>query len=229
MSIDDIFDRVFVINLKNQKRRLNHFIDHLEIEIKDRLNVFEAVDGHNLDIRIIDDSIITDRCRQSILSKKGKYGVDMTYGALGCALSHMLILKQCSSAKKPFLIFEDDIIVQQGTYKSLVRTLTQCIDFDILYLGIHNIPSLNKTKIINHELYQPQGLICGTFGMVITPKGASKILKNVFPLTVQIDSQISRNQNKLKLLSYTNPLVKHNHQFGSSTQGQEGRKTYGNY
>lgn len=229
MSIDDVLDKVFVINLKSQKRRLNHFIDHLEIRLKERLNVFEAVDGRNLDIRIINDSIITDKCRKSILNKKGRYGIDMTYGALGCALSHMLILRQCSVAKKPFLIFEDDIVVEQGSCETLIRTLTRGAVFDILYLGVHNIPSLNKSKTINDELYQPQGLICGTFGMVITPQGASKILKNVFPLSVQIDSEISRNQNKLKLLSYINPLVKHNHMFGSSTQGQEGRKTYGNY
>lgn len=224
MSKFSYFSRIFVINLAKHKDRFKFIESQLQkSDIYDLVEKFVAVDGANLDLRIIDSSVITEQARERILSGKQKtFGVDLTYGSLGCALSHLLILQECCEADKPYLILEDDIIIND-----LENKLFDCIeelpkDFDLLYLGLHQLPHLNKDQSYSKNLYIPTGLTCGTFGMIISPVGAKKILDHVFPLSVQIDSQISRNKKHLKVFATKEQLVKHNFNFGSSTQQKRG-------
>jgi GR25 family glycosyltransferase involved in LPS biosynthesis len=224
----DFFEKVLVINLPRDTKKYRRFTDSISgSSLLKRLQRFDAVDGKNLDIRIIENNILHQSGRSDILlGKQKRFGVSLTYGALGCALSHYLILNECSKAEKPYLIFEDDIVlhteIDNELHALVQHIISNKIDFDLLYLGLHNIPSLNKNKSYDQLLYIPQGLTCGTWAMIISPKGAAKILDIVFPLSVQIDSEISKVKNQLKIFATKKELAKHDYNFGSSTQSKNG-------
>lgn len=227
----DFFSKIILLNLPRDTKKYNRFMQFVEVsDTLKKIEKFEAVDGKNLDIRIIGADLLSDSARSDILLGQQKtFGVSLTYGALGCALSHYLILKECSKAKKPYLIFEDDIVICTDFDNELL-ILTDHIknislEFDLLYLGLHNIPALDKSLSYDDILYIPHGLTCGTWAMIISPEGASKILDLVFPLNVQIDSEISRHKNHLRVFATKKELARHDHYFGSSTQSRKGCET----
>lgn len=227
----NFFSKILCINLLRDSKKYKRFIDSITgSELCPHLERFDAVDGKNLDIRIIGNELISESARSEILSSKQKrFGVSLTYGALGCALSHYLILKECSQSDRPYLIFEDDILLDpdfDNQLKILIKHIQDnSIQFDVLYLGLHNIPALNKKLSHDDILYIPQGLTCGTWAMMISPEGASKILNLIFPLNVQIDSEISRHKNTLRVFATKKELAKHDFNFGSSTQSRKGCET----
>jgi GR25 family glycosyltransferase involved in LPS biosynthesis len=227
----DFFSRILLLNLIGDTKKYNRFIGLVaDSDLHKHIERFDAVNGKNLDIRIVGKELLSPSGRSDILSGKQKrFGVSLTYGALGCALSHYLILKECSQAEKPYLIFEDDIVLNMDFSNQLSILIEHIknisLEFDLIYLGLHNIPSLNKNLSYDDMLYIPQGLTCGTWAMIISPDGASNILKLAFPLNIQIDSEISRNKNKLKVFATKKELAKHDHYFGSSTQSRKGCET----
>lgn len=222
------FDKVYYISMPNSIGRQSHILKIFKkSSLKNCLEKFEAVVGKNIDIRLINPKIITSIGKEDVSQKTQKhYGVSLTYGSLGCALSHYLIYKECSLADKPFLIFEDDITINNNFDDMLKLVLDEIlsnnIPYDILYLGLHKLSSLNKSNLISNRLCKPGGFMFGTFGMIVTPEGAQKILDCVFPLSIQIDSTISRNQDKINILALKDDIVNHNHAFGSTTQSKEG-------
>jgi GR25 family glycosyltransferase involved in LPS biosynthesis len=227
----DFFSRIVLLNLFRETKKYNRFMSLVtDLDLHKHIERFDAVDGKNLDIRTIGENFLSSSARSDILlGKQKRFGVSLTYGALGCALSHYLILKECSKANKPYLIFEDDIVLDPDFSNQLTILIEHvkniALKFDIIYLGLHNIPSLNKKLSYDDMLYVPQGLTCGTWAMIISPEGASNILKLVFPLNVQIDSEISRHKNKLKVFATKKELAKHDHYFGSTTQSRKGCET----
>lgn len=224
VNINSYFDKIIVINLDRHNKRLSSFMKQLENSVLFSLiQRYQGVDGSKIDVRILEPQLISKQALDKVKTKKQKiFGIDLTYGSLGCALSHILILKDCCCANKPFLVFEDDITFNKDIDQSLLETICNLPEkFDIVFLDLHNIPSLNKTIEYNDFLYIPQGLITGLFGMIISPEGARKILDKILPLYNQIDSEISKHQNHLNLYALKNPPISHSFIFGSSTQKEE--------
>lgn len=220
--LDSYFDKIYYINLDKHKDRLSH--THLELSKSKLLNSairFCGVDGSTIDLLEIDKSIITDSARSDIKSGVQKtFGISLTYGSLGCALSHKKIFEECSSAQKPFLVLEDDFIIDfnfDADLENVIKNLPG--EYDLLYLGFHDIPSA-KIDIINNYIGIPTGLTCGTYGYIINPSGAKKLLETIFPLECQIDSMISRNLHKLKTYCSKDRLIKMSWDFPSNTQQQ---------
>lgn len=229
MEILDYFGRVLVINLERDSYKYDKFINSFsKSTLIQKLDRFKAVDGKVLDLRIIGKDLITDSARSSILTDKQKtFGISLTYGALGCALSHYLIMQDCVNQKLPYLIFEDDCRIIDTFDEDMNKLVNHIkdLEYDLLYLGLHNIPSLNKQNSYNDILYLPMGLTCGTWAMIITPSGANKILNMIFPLSVQIDSEISKIKPKLKVYATKKELAKHSWEFRSTTQQKLGCET----
>lgn len=225
------FGKILVVNLERDINKLQKFLTNFSKSLlKDQLCVFKGVDGKKLDIRIIEDDILTKKGRLSVLKQKQEiFGISLTYGSLGCALSHYLVLQECSKQTKPYLIFEDDARIIDNFDTELALLIDHIthirLQYDILYLGLHNIPALNKTNRYNELLYIPNGLTCGLWAMIISPVGAKKILDMAFPLSVQIDSQISNIKHKLKMYATHKELAEHCWEFGSSTQNQKSCET----
>jgi GR25 family glycosyltransferase involved in LPS biosynthesis len=232
MSIDSIlnyFDKIYYINLKEDRAKKTYFLSQIKNSIiNTKCEKFNAISGKSIDIRLVEDHILTDIGRNDILAEEQKrYGISLTYGSLGCALSHYILLKECKKYNKSFLILEDDIIINSDFDQDLLSIISEIknIEYDICYLGYNEIPGFNK-KVINNVISKPTGLITGTYGMIISSTGASNILDTIFPLSKQIDSSISDNQNKLKLICSTKKMVSANTSFVSKTQRKESCKNY---
>jgi GR25 family glycosyltransferase involved in LPS biosynthesis len=220
------FDKIYYVNLDCDTKKNVFFIQQINKTIfKDKCERFVGVDGKTIDINTIDDSIITNDGRKSITSQKQKiYGVSLTYGSLGCALSHKKIWEECSQAKNPYLIFEDDIIPHKNFNNifNKLYTILPNLSYDIFYIGYNEIPGFRKVTI-DDVIAKPSGLITGTYGYIVTPSGAQKLL-SVFPLNKQIDSSISANLNKFKVYCSNTKLVSASSSFGSKTQRSDSCK-----
>lgn len=218
----EYFEKIYYINLDRDYQRQVYVIEQFKnSQLLPYLERFEAIDGKDINIDTIDSSIITNNARKDILANKQRiFGVSLTFGALGCALSHKIIYEQCSKSIKPYLIFEDDIIIDSNFDAQLEILLNECEqyqDIDILYLGFHNIPHAKKI-IINDVISKPDGLVCGTYGYVVWPKAAQKILDIIFPLNIQIDSSLSNNRKHFNVYCSTNDIIKMTREFKSNTQ-----------
>lgn len=224
IDIYKFFEHTYYINLEEDKHKKEYFEKEILKSEFLKLNAkrYEAVVGKFIDIRLIPSTIVTDKAKNDIILKKQRtYGISLTYGSLACALSHYLIYQECQYAKKPFLVLEDDIIIDDNFDKDLAITLENAMqvnsNFDILYLGCNEIPGFSK-KLINNIISQPLGLITGTYGYIVSNKGAKKLLDTIFPLYKQIDSCISDNTSKFELLCSTKKIVRVKTDFVSKTQ-----------
>lgn len=221
MNLSDYFEKIYFINLDEDTNKRIYFEKEIKKSIlAKKCKKYTAVIGKYLDIRLIPNSIITESAKQDVLQRKQRtYGISLTYGSLACALSHYFIYKECEQAQKPYLIFEDDIIIDNNFDIDLNRVISNIADrdYDILYLGYNEIGGFAKTQI-NDVLSEPRGLITGLYGYVVTPSGAKKLLKSIFPLNKQIDSSISDNGELFTMYCSTKNMVRVKTDFGSKTQ-----------
>jgi len=228
MNIYQYFGQIYYINLDSDKKKKIYFESEKQKSelLTKQCKRYEAVFGENLDIRIIPNHIISQTAKQQIKSKTQKqYGISLTYGSAACALSHYLIYEECSNDNKPYMIFEDDIIIKQSFDNNLQTLLDLFLsenlhnDYDVIYLGYNEIPGFQK-NILKGPISKPRGLITGLYGYILSNKGAKKILDYVFPLQQQIDSSISNNIEKFNLFCSSNKMVGVRTDFGSRTQNQ---------
>lgn len=214
------FDKAYYINLDEDVKKKQYFEEEIKKSYVHRIcKRFDAVIGKYLDIRLIPDTIITQHAKNEVLEKKQKvYGISLTYGSLACALSHYFIYKECAVATKPYLIFEDDAILDREFDHHLSGILKAIPDdYDILYLGYNEIPGFGKDKI-SEFISKPKGLITGLYGYILSNSGAKKLLGTIFPLNKQIDSSISDNIGKFTTYCSTQRIVGVRVDFGSKTQ-----------
>lgn len=224
MNLYSFFDKIYYINLEEDKHKKTYFEKEITKSsfLSSTCKRYDAVIGRYLDIRLVPNSIITDKAKNDIIAKKQKtYGISLTYGSLACALSHHLIYQECQNAHKPFLVLEDDIIIDENFDSDLLQIMKHAVNsgmqYDILYLGCNEIPGFHK-KIIDDILSKPMGLITGTYGYILSNSGAKKLLNTIFPLYKQIDSCISDHRDKFDLLCSTKKIVHVKTDFGSKTQ-----------
>jgi GR25 family glycosyltransferase involved in LPS biosynthesis len=116
MKLDQYFDRIFVINLKRRRDRLEKFFHGIApyaIDINS-IEVVEAVDGH--------------KERPDLGPDAGKWGCAMSHKRV-----HELIMK---SEDQKVLVFEDDCEFFDGfeeKFKSALKDLPD--NWDMFYLG----------------------------------------------------------------------------------------------
>lgn len=221
MNLNSFFEKIYFINLDEDTNKRIYFENEIKkSSISKKCTKYTAVIGKYLDIRLIPDSIITESAKLDVMQKKQRvYGISLTYGSLACALSHYFIYQECRKSQKPFLVFEDDIIIDHDFDLNLTNVLLQIQnkDYDIVYLGYNEIPGFVKTKV-DDVISKPKGLITGLYGYIVSPKGAQKLIDSIFPLNKQIDSSISDNSELFTFYCSTKNIVRVKTDFGSKTQ-----------
>ena len=123
-------------------------------------------------------------------------------GSLGCALSHIEVWKQfLESPHEHALVLEDDIDTQEIDIDSILKE-----KWDIALLGWAG----NRIQIQDgHVIPWPQSK--GYFGghaYTLTRRAAEILLREAFPLSIQIDFyiQMIASKYKLKIRASTNPI-----------------------
>jgi glycosyl transferase family 25 len=186
-----------VISLARTPERLEQFHQRLGV-LSAEVHWHPGVDGFTIDC---DELVATGIIDSSALS--------WPKGQIGCALSHLKAWQACAESDQPLLIFEDDAVLAADWNQRLLSVVKQVSQrpWDLLLLG-WNLDSCLQFEWAKNQsltaLFRPRySKACelavalqsahqpviyrlitalGLAGYVISPTGASRLLKLMHPL-----------------------------------------------
>lgn len=218
----------FYINLDRRYDRLNNVKKEIQKSniLKKNIKRYQAIDGQTIDLESVSE-FITKKGLNIVKEKKiHHYGVTLTYGSLGCAISHYNLFKHCSENQDGnILILEDDIKISHNIDKYIQQINETKEYYDIFYLGLHRGKHTKTNPTKNPNIIRLGGYFWGGFAYVLTPKACRYIINRVFPISQQFDSEINihARQGKIICLAFNTNLIKSG-SFSSDNQGKSGLK-----
>jgi len=192
---------LYLINLEHRKDRLvitNNLLNNYNFNNVIR---FPAVNGKNISndelIKIVEPSAM-----KSILNNYRKEHHELSYGAVGCYLSHVNIWKKLEFDNLDYIIIFEDDALPNFSFFDLQEIIKNYVpdDWDlILFGGIYN-----KNNYINNYILKILTFY-ETHAYIINRKGALKLLSKVFPIKKQIDSLLSdlASNNEINIYGIT--------------------------
>jgi GR25 family glycosyltransferase involved in LPS biosynthesis len=164
-------------------------------------------------------NLLTPWARYTLKTEKNrKYDAQLSsWGAVGCYLSHVLIWNMMIENDLPYCaIFEDDVKFVDNFKKEYQKRLEFIPDdADGIFLGVSD-NFLGKKY--NEYFDKIEGVFFGLHAYILTNRGAKKLLKNVFPIEVQIDSNMSFSAVLEGLKFYDTPRLTRQGLHASSIQ-----------
>ncbi|KAL7646435.1 UNVERIFIED_CONTAM: hypothetical protein RMT77_003348 [Armadillidium vulgare] len=170
------FDNIYLINLQrrpDRKERMLWTLDELGIEVE----VLDAVDGKQLNASYLERIGV----KQLVNYKDPWSKRDMTYGEIGCFLSHYNIWRDMVEKNyRKVVVFEDDIRFEPFFKDKLSYMMKQMkelnLQWDLVYLGRKKLkdsdePWVKGSNIVVHVDYS-----YWTLCYIITLDGAKKLL-----------------------------------------------------
>lgn len=180
-----------VINLDRRTDRWENMLKQFQkanISLNDVTRV-SAVDGKLLTNDEIKNA--TSLHAQYLLQyphERASHSDIVSVGAVACSLSHHKVLTDFlqNSTDSHVCILEDDITIKSTNLSGDIEKLINVShpQHDLYLLGHH---------FCKHALYY------GSFGYVVSRNGAQIILKNFYPIEVQIDAYLSLLQTSKKI------------------------------
>lgn len=193
--------KTYFINLDENIDRWNK-ISHKSI------TRFPAINGKLLDKeKLINKGVIAEK---NILK----------LGQIGCALSHINVLKLIKEQDEEYgLILEDDVIIPDNFS---INKLNLPKDFDIIFLGGCNIKGQKVTK----NLIKPTGFN-GSYNLcwhavLVNKERVDKILNVLTPLYRPIDSQLRDFYKELDVYYYYPNIINQNKKLRSNRRDIDG-------
>lgn len=182
--------------------------------------IVPAIDGNT----IANDDALPDmeRFRRS-------HGRAMTRGELGCARSHLRLVRDIAAGPDPMVcLMEDDIEIEPAALGFLdERTLTALPPFDVLRLfsdGYRRHKSAWRVSTVaGYNIVAPVRAGWGTQAQIYTREGACKVAG--MPITAPIDNMIYLDHTPfgLRILEIRPSLVKVR-DYGSGTSAYQKRR-----
>ena len=211
---NNIFDKVYVINLEHSKDRL----DMIRKQLKRENIAFErypAVNGSLLN--------------KEKLIRDGKLTYEkMTKGAIGCYLSHYNIWKKELDKGNNILVLEDDVILCKNLLNKFNEIYKQIPkDWDIIYLGASNIygKKIGKNIVVPIKSEKGSTFNTGMYGMLINKKALSILINESMPINNNIDQYIKNYLfKKLNVYFIVSPLITHNNELPSQRRILSGQR-----
>ena len=194
----------FYINLERRSDRNKYMIKYKNtFSYLSNLQRINACDG--MSIKNIDDLpnnvTVANNQKINIINKLSVSGGMLSYGGLGCAISHKKILDLIiENNYEDTLILEDDIEIVDN-FDTLFSLIEIPSDYDMFFIGYHSAPnSQNYNSKINkcHRIY-------GLFGLIISLQGAKKLVNEIKvfnPLRYALDTAYYHNLPSLKMNKY---------------------------
>jgi len=216
-----LFDKIIYINLDRRTDRNLNVIEQLnKVGLLEMAERFSAIDGKKLDLNKLDRNIITLEGIE-FAKKSDIIYTHLTLGAIGCAMSHRAIYQKIIDENiNSCLILEDDITLDDrfiDQIKIIENELkVNDYDYDLFFLGYHPGSTYDENKKFKK--------VYGLFGYIVTKSGAKKLL-DLFPITYQIDTEITRNTNKINIfgVDISNRIIlsdqsQYSYKFGTDIQ-----------
>jgi GR25 family glycosyltransferase involved in LPS biosynthesis/GT2 family glycosyltransferase len=154
----------YVVNLEHRKDRWSNFVNNaIPYELK--YERYNAVNGYEL-VPTRELEQLFDNC-----------DYNFRRGMIGCALSHLHIWEIVSKQDKPFIIFEDDVTFSSEFNNNLPKIFEN--NFDVCFIGHHSTKNIDEYGFSILKFNARNSLsfsLGGTFGYIITPDGAKKML-----------------------------------------------------
>ena len=200
-------NHIFVINLKrcsNKKEKMNLRLNGLDF------TTIEAVDGRDLNmekLKKLDCNILKEW-------RDPWSGRNITWGEVGCTLSHCNIYQKCLTENiDNAIILEDDVLLKDNFQKrleTLFERLNKYDKWDLCYLGRK---SMDDKDVNVDENIVEAGYSYWTCGYVINKRGMKKILdsnimKNIIPIDeiIPIIGNTSPHKDYYKFFSINEKL-----------------------
>jgi GR25 family glycosyltransferase involved in LPS biosynthesis len=178
-----------VINLDHRQDRLQAFRKNNDQKIQDARR-FSAVNGAELNYEKLKElDFDTDKnWRDPILNR------NLTWGEIGCFISHYRIWETVANETSPVLILEDDVILHESSEKLLAKIG----DRDLLYIT-HK--EMMKNGAVNFS--EGQVIPCYPYwaaAYILTPAGAKTLIStdirhNIIP----VDEYLPRMLDRIKV------------------------------
>lgn len=190
--------KAVVINLKSRKDRLDLFKTNNEDKAPG-FNLFEAVNGKELTYeKLKEQGFDTDK-----YWRDPNLGRVLTWGEIGCFLSHYRVWEMIANGGEPVLVIEDDAVLTCH----LGEVWPHLGDYDLLYLA-HLEMNKKGVKSLTDHLLRP----CypyHTTAYILTPAGARKLLDtdirhNIIP----VDEYLPRMLDKLNVAGFKNQVAR---------------------
>lgn len=213
---------IFVISLKEATERratIKKTLDDLGLKFE----FFDAIDGRQYNV--LKESIYQPNKRLLF------FGKHLIGGEIGCLLSHKAIYQKISDENiKQALIFEDDIIINNGFLESLKELMKQPLPFDMI--RFLSSPKLERLKLrpvyrlnAGYTVTRHTGTPGGAHATLATLKSAKLLLKHLDKTCYPIDTLMGRSwQTHINWYTLRSGLVAQNQNM-ESTIGNEIRLT----
>jgi glycosyl transferase family 25 len=221
-----MFKKVFYINLDRRPDRDENVKEQLKkINYSGPVDRIQAVEGRNLTRENISRDLFSDKAINDIFNGNQLY-FQLTKGSAGCAMSHYNTYKKIIEELNDdeyALILEDDITIDDQFFTKLNNYLLSVPKFDILFLGWHDY----REREPSNNIYGRPTKLWGLFGYIVNKKACQEIIK-VYPLKLQIDSEMPQCFDKLDVFYLKEQLVrsdlsqKVDSKFGTDAQVREG-------
>jgi len=200
------FSRIYCINLDQRPDRWSYMQRQFE-ELRMPVQRWSAVDGHTVDMQTLIESgeLSKDAIPRLMLPDDQKiFGMDLTPGAIGCAMSHYQIWIDIMSRRSwgqsiaderadLYLIVEDDCEFLPGFSEDLFRMRLSAVpdDWQAIFLGGVDALGLQALMQVAPGVRRIYNGSRETTAYVMNIEGVRGALEVCFPLMWQLDTQLT--------------------------------------
>lgn len=211
--------RVVVMTLERSASRRRSFLQQLQRFpcLVDRLEWLAAVDGTGFTLDDVSlNTVSSHGLGDARTPRRRVLGYVLTRGAVGLACTlHAALVSIARDVDEGhlYLLCEDDAVLSPDFPKAL-RSLLDCVEshdpqWEVLHVGYNR--GCTTIEPCRHEECRVEGRLCGLgvpselFGMyalLLPPRGARALLRGLFPVSLQVDTELSRLYRGLAKSSY---------------------------
>ncbi|CAJ1421177.1 unnamed protein product [Effrenium voratum] len=204
------FAHIYCVNLDDRPERWRFMQQQFE-ELQMPAQRWSAVDGRSLDFKALEELVYggelsADAVQRLFLPNQQKvFGMDLTPGAIGCALSHMQIWLDImqrhgqgefhGDERSQFLVVEDDCEFVAHLDEEHVQARLEEVpeDWQLVFLGGVDAMGLQPLLQISPGVRRVYNGSRETTAYAINVEGAREALKVCFPLSWQLDTMLTMN------------------------------------
>lgn len=177
--------KIFIINLKKDKKRRTHIINQLTEQKINNYEIIDAVNGKEFDKKEIKKNTFTNKMGINPWNSK------MSFSQIGCALSHIKIYKKFIETDYDYaLILEDDAIFIENFHNKLINFIINSFKYKKQIILLSEIKQFYSKPIIKIKKYELVNVTNAFFthAYFINKEAAKSIISFNYPVKTIADN-----------------------------------------